>query len=205
MGFVGMTYLHLFGATAITALSANYPMIDKPVWLIVSALVSFILFFVVLYMAPGPLKYILFGLYVIFLGQSLSRIAKELRQKGLLEEVLASVLGIFLAMTAVGYYAGDRMLGFGIYLFAALVGLLLGRVGLFIAGLTDAVSSDTFKQANTWLSIIGSVLFSVFIAYDTSVLQMRAKVREKRPDYIDASLGLFLDIINLFASIEDLF
>ncbi len=204
MGFVGMTYLHLAGATALTAVSAKYPIVEKPYWTIVSTVLSLIAFFIVLFMAPGPLKYLVFGVYLVFLGQSLTRIAEELNQKGLLEEVIASVLGIFLAMTAVGFYAGDRMLGFGPYLLFALLGLLLGRILFFVLGITESITSDATNKAQTALSWISTILFSIFIAFDTSVLQARARLRLKRPDYVDESLGLFLDIINLFVSTEDI-
>ena len=199
-----MTYLHLAGATAVTAMSAEYPITVKKFWPLIAGLLSLALLFVLLALRPGPLKYIAFGVYVVLIGQMLSVTARQLGQKGLLDEVIVSVLSIFLAMSAAGFYAGDRILGFGTTLFIALLGLILGRVVFGVLGYTEAVSFESFKQANTILSWISTILFSIFIAFDTAVLQARARLREKNPDYVDASLGLFLDIINLFGNVGDI-
>ena len=47
------------------------------------------------------------------------------------------------------------------------------------------------------LSYIGIVLFSLFIMYDTKKLIINSQNCEN-PDYINESLNLFLDSINLF-------
>ena len=204
MAFVGTTYLHLAGATALTALSASTPITTIPYWNFITAVVSLVFFIILLFMAPGPLKYAVFVAYLLFLGQALSEYAKTLGAKGLLDEVIGSVFGIFLAMSVAGYYAGNHILRFGPLLFIALVGLIIGRLGLIVAGVTDTVSMSALVETNSVLSWIGTVLFSVFVAYDTAQLQARARLREKNPDYIDASMGLFLDIINLFRNVGDI-
>lgn len=204
MGFVGMTYLHLAGATALTAVSAEYPITETKYWPLIAGLVALALLFVLLTLQPGPLKYLVFGVYLVLLGQTLSVTAKQLGQKGLLDDGIVSVLSIFLAMSVAGFYAGDRILGFGTVLTIALLGLILGRVVFGVLGFTEAVSIESFKKGNTIVSWISTILFSIFIAYDTAALQVRARLREKKPDYVDASLGLFLDIVNLFANAEDI-
>lgn len=128
-------------------------------------------------------------------------VVESAENKKVLREVLASVFGIFLAMTAVAFYDKGNLLGFGPYLFAALIGLILARLVLFVLQISDSESTD-FTNINTLLSWFGAVLFSVYIAYDTQVIKYRAK---KPYDYVDLSLGLFLDIINLFTNIEDLY
>ena len=64
------------------------------------------------------------------------------------------------------------------------------------------VLSIDFTKANTILSWVGTVLFALYIAYDTQAL----KERQQKPyDYVNASLGLFIDIINLFRDLGTLF
>jgi len=41
-------------------------------------------------------------------------------------------------------------------------------------------------------------LFSLFAAYDTQVIKVLARKCKKRGDYINASLGLFMDFVSLF-------
>ena len=53
-------------------------------------------------------------------------------------------------------------------------------------------------KARKWFLLWG-LLFAVFVAYDTQMLKRKAK---KPYDYVDASLGLFLDI-NQIGDIDD--
>ena len=55
------------------------------------------------------------------------------------------------------------------------------------------------SQVFAWF---GAVLFTVFIAYDTQQMKVRAAAGSKgSPDYIEASLNLYLDVINLFSDV----
>ena len=149
---------------------------------------------------PGPIKYILAVLFCILIGQTLWPIVEDAENKKILREVLASVFGIFVAMTAVAFYDRGNILGFGPYLFAGLVGLILARIVLLVLEISDPNSMD-FTNTYTLLNWFGTVLFSVYIAYDTQIIKYRAR---KPYDYVDLSLGLFLDIINLFVNVEQL-
>ncbi len=201
MSFVGITYLHLAGATALTAASAEYPITQHKFWPLIAGLLAFLLVFLLMRLSPGPLKYIVFGVFVVLLGQMISVTARRLGQKGLLDDVILTVLGIFLAMSVAGFLAGNRILGFGTYLFAALLGLVIARIVLLVLGIMTTTPTE---KVQTILSWFGTILFSIFVAYDTAVLQARGRLREKNPDYVDASLGLFLDIVNLFGDVGDI-
>ena len=195
MSFVGLTYLHLTAALGITAVSSEYPLSSSAIVGVVEFIVTLVLIFLMEFAKPGPYKYVLFIAFCILIGQSLAPLVASAEKKGILREVLASVAGIFIAMTVVGFVDNQNFLGFGGYLLAALVGLILARVGLLIAGYADPGSVD-FKKMNTWLSWFSTGLFALFVAYDTQKL----KGKQRKPyDYVDASLGLFLDIVNLFA------
>jgi FtsH-binding integral membrane protein len=48
--------------------------------------------------------------------------------------------------------------------------------------------------------MLATVLFAGFVAFDTQMM----KKRVFKKDYINASLGLFLDILNLYSSVGDI-
>ena len=195
MSHIGMTYLHLTGALALTVVSSETP-VSIPGVTLIAAILTFVLIFLLTSAKPGPYKYFLFALFSIVIGQLLSPSVKSLEASGQLREVLASVAGIFLAMTLVGFVDKQNFLGFGGYLMAALIGLLVARLLLIVLKLGDP-SSDVTKT-NTLLNWVGTGLFAVFVAYDTQLLKAR-----RNRDYVDASIGLFLDIINLFTLQSD--
>jgi len=200
MSFIGMTYLHLTGALALTAVSSETP-VSFPYVNIINTILVFVVLFLMMAARPGPYKYLLFALFCILFGQILSPVVQDLEARGQLREVIASVAGIFIAMTVVGFVDNQNFLGFGGYLLAALIGLIIARLALIVAKLGDP--SASVSKMNTLLNWVGTALFAVFVAYDTQILKHTQKLRQRNPDYVDASLGLFLDIINLFSLQSD--
>ena len=197
MNTIGYTYLHLTAALVITAVSSENVLSSSPIAFILEAILLFVLIFLILASKPGPYKYFLFFLFCVLIGQTIAPIVQQAKARGTLREVLASVGGIFLAMTIEGFVDNQNFLGFGGYLLAALVGLILARIGLIIAKLSD-VSSTDISKTNTALNWFATVLFAIFIAYDTQRIKM---TRDK--NYVNSSMGLFLDIINLFNAQAD--
>ena len=197
MNTIGYTYLHLTAALVIPAVSSENVLSSSPIAFILEAILLFVLIFLILASKPGPYKYFLFFLFCVLIGQTIAPIVQQAKARGTLREVLASVGGIFLAMTIVGFVDNQNFLGFGGYLLAALVGLILARIGLIIAKLSD-VSSTDISKTNTALNWFATVLFAIFIAYDTQRIKM---TRDK--NYVNSSMGLFLDIINLFNAQAD--
>ena len=197
MNTIGYTYLHLTAALVITAVSSENVLSSSPLAFILEAILLFVLIFLILASKPGPYKYFLFFLFCVLIGQTIAPIVQQAKAKGTLREVLASVGGIFLAMTIVGFVDNQNFLGFGGYLLAALVGLIVARIGLIIAKLSD-VSSTDISKTNTALNWFATVLFAIFIAYDTQRIKM---IKDK--NYVNSSMGLFLDIINLFNAQAD--
>lgn len=185
----------------MTAVSAEYPLSKSRLVMFLELIVSLVLIFVLDFYKPGPIKYVLAALFCFLIGQLIRPAVESAENKKILREVLASVFGIFLAMTAVAFYDRGNILGFGSYLFAALVGLILARLVLLVLQISDPGSID-FTKTYTLLNWFGTVLFSVYIAYDTQVIKYRAR---KPYDYVELSLGLFVDIINLFVNVEDLY
>lgn len=206
--FIGYTYAHLLGALAVVGVSAENNLIKELGWVgyIGALILDIILFFVLLTMNPGPMKYFIFFLYLVILGQFTAYLVDRLEEKGTLRKVLASVAGIFITMTVVGFIDKQNFLGFGGLLFVALLGVLLGRVGLLIyegTGGNELLANNT-RNILSWVS---TVLFTVYVAYDTQVLKEEAKVglrKGVKADYINSSFALFLDVLNLFANLGDI-
>ena len=200
--FIPIVYLHLLAGTALTFGSSEYPLAKSPLYTIGVSIATFPILFALFALSPGPLKYAVAALFCAALGQMLSTLVHKLEHKQLLSQVLASVLGIFTAMSVVGFVDNQNILGFGGYLMAALVGLVLARIGLLIA-MGVGANAQGISTFNTALSWIGTALFSIYVAYDTQRLKVDAKSRGK-PDYVESSLGLYLDFINLFQNVADI-
>lgn len=196
MSFLGLTYLHLSGALGVTAFSAENPLYQSITVILLENILVFVILFTLLNIKPGPFKYFLFFIFCLLIGQIMAPKVKSIEKRGIMREVLASVGGIFLAMTAVGFLDNQNLLGMGAYLVTALFGLILARVLLIFLKINEPKSLD-LTNTNQILSWVSTLLFAIFVAYDTQLL----KERQKKPhDYIDSSIGLFLDIINLFSS-----
>lgn len=206
--FIGYTYAHLVGALGVVGVSAENNFIKDLGWVgyLGALILDIILFFLLLTMNPGPMKYFIFFLYLAILGQFIAFFIDRMEEKGTLRKVLASVAGLFITMTVAGFLDNQNFLGFGGLLFVGLIGVLLGRIGLLIYEGTggEALISDNIRNIISWIS---TVLFTVYVAYDTQVLKLEAKHGLKKgvkADYINSSFALFLDIINLFFNIGEI-
>jgi FtsH-binding integral membrane protein len=106
---------------------------------------------------------------------------------------LLGTVSIFAVMFAIGSFlliTGINLgYKYGIFLFYALLGLILIRL---VTMFTGAISG--FYKL---LSVIGILLFSMFIIYDTNVILQR----NYSGDFITASLDYYLDIINIFVNL----
>ena len=195
---LGNTYAHMFGALLLTGLSAENSVVDRiPFGQLLSGIVSLVVLFFMVGMKVGIPKYAMFVAFTLLLGQMLTGLVDRLESKGVIREVIANVAFVFIGMTIVAFIDKQNMIGFGPYLFAGLIGLFLGR--LILLGVGFFKDSEELKPYNRALTYFAIVLFSVYVAYDTQVL----KATRSR-DYINNSLGLFLDILNLFTSFGSL-
>ena len=86
------------------------------------------------------------------------------------------------------------------YLFIGLIGLTIARlVELFMVYKNQKIDSNY----NRILSYISVFLFSLFIMYDTKRLFIGAQ-NCTNPDYINNSLNLFLDSVNIFTNMYNI-
>jgi FtsH-binding integral membrane protein len=211
--YFGKVFAHLAGALAVSAASAEYsnlgakllPQSSVLINFIVNAAIALGLLYGVYLTQPGGIpKYAFFIAFAFWLGQSLKPYVERLEDKGTLTRVLVLTTGVFAAMTALGFYDSGNFLGLGPYLLAGLIGLIIAQVLLLALG-----TPEEKKKGFQWLQIFGVALFSLFTAYDIQVLRGLAKLCSSKknspfqPDYPVASLGIYLDFINLFVRMDD--
>jgi FtsH-binding integral membrane protein len=202
--FIANTFAHLLGGLLVTGISTENPIINniekKPLSHLTMIILTFFFLFSVLSVKKGPLKYILFMLFCITIGQMLSGFVKKLKLEDVLSNTLLTVGAIFLSMTTIALFDKGNMLGWEAYLFAGLLGLILASIA------TMFMSKET-KEANNvnmWISRFVVLLFTLYIGFDVEVMKVNATLCKSNPDYINESINLYLDIINLFSGVGGL-
>lgn len=208
--YYGKTFAHLAAALAVASASAEYSNLGStiPGSPAVKSLVSFIILIALLFgvmLTPGPLKYVCFVGFAYWLGQTMKPLVKNLEDNKLLVRVLLLTTGVFLGLMAIGFYDNQNTLGFGPYLLAALVGLILARILVYVFA-----TPEERAKAENWMALAGVGLFSIYTVYDTQIVKENARMcgsmlrKGQVPDYPSESLGLFLDFVNLFVNLSDL-
>ena len=202
--FLLHTFGHLLGGLVITGLSTEnlyWTDIDKkPITHIFVLVLTFLLLLTILFSDPGPFKYIVFVLFCIVLGQILSGFVKRLESEHILSSTLLLTGAIFIAMTGLALFDKGNMLSWKAYLFVGLVGLIVASIGVSLFAKTPK-DAGRFQQ---WLSWFAVVLFTLFVGYDVQVLQTHAKACKQDPDYVNESINVYLDVLNLFQGIGNL-
>ena len=206
--FIAKTFAHTAVGVGIAAISAENPVLfnaledslQSPGW---AALLVFIASFALIWFIPGmssntPLKYVAAISFAYLMGQLSGPLVERLDEQNILARTLFLATGVFVGMVLVGIYDKNNMLGFGPYLFGALIGLIVAQLILFILTATTTIQKEQYFEGRKLLSFFGVALFSLFTAYDTQVVKLHARQCKKRGDYINESLGLFLDFVNLF-------
>ena len=174
--------------------------LQSPGW---AALLVFIASLALIWFIPGmssntPLKYVAAVSFAYLMGQLSGPLVERLDEQNILARTLFLATGVFVGMVLVALYDKNNMLGFGPYLFGALIGLIVAQLILFILTATTTIQKEQYFEGRKLLSFFGVALFSLFTAYDTQVVKLHARQCKKRGDYINESLGLFLDFVNLF-------
>jgi FtsH-binding integral membrane protein len=195
-------FLTLISQLLITFLTVytlrSYPNISEAFYssvlvLIVFFLVMIVLIFLMLnYNIPVVYRFVLFCIFSILLGVSLSRLNKV--NSNVLTGALFSTISVFVVMFIFGllsvYYKFD-LTSLGCILFFALIMLIISNIIFLLCG----VSSTTYKI----YIYIGIIIFSLYIMFDTYVV-----LKDKRKDFIIGALSYYLDIINLFVKFVSL-
>jgi FtsH-binding integral membrane protein len=142
---------------------------------------------------PAWLKFVIFCVFSSIWGYLLSILNLD---PNLVHMAIFGAMSIFATMMVVGgaLIASGIQLGFqfGFFLFLALLFLILFRVVMMFMG--------TYSFHVKALSMIGLIIFSLYIMYDTN----RILQREYFGDFITASLDYYLDILNIFLDLINL-
>lgn len=111
---------------------------------------------------------------------------------------VALTAGIFFGLTAYAFTTKSDFTGMGPYLFGALLGLTLTSL--------LAVFFPFSPLMQTLQAGCGAMIFSMYIVYDTQLI-CGGKHQQQFgiDDYVFAALMIYLDIINLFLQLLELF
>lgn len=143
-----------------------------------------ILLLLTLLRLPVPVKVLLFTMMAYIAGMTLHNVPN-------LQEALLETVGIFIAMLVAGIFTvkmGYRLDLLGQILFFSLLTILIARI----------INTYVRRKSGSLVpSKIISILFALFVVYDTNkILQ-----RNYGGNFVNASLDYFLDIINLIPSV----
>jgi FtsH-binding integral membrane protein len=122
--------------------------------------------------------------------------------KHLVYSALTTTLVLFILLSGVAYLNPNLIkLSWGpVLLILLIAGILIELTTLLFF---RNIKKDKLSNILKGLSYVFIVLFMVFILYDTKRLMLNAK-KCVNADYIKESLGLFLDIFNIFVRILSL-
>ena len=152
----------------------------------------FIIFILAFVPMPAWLKFLLFSVFSATFGIMLASL-KNTVDPAILKTALVGTLGIFGGMFFTGLgllLSGVELTGrFGLGLLAALLILIVVSIVFMFMG--------TYSSAVKGLSVVGLLLFSLFVVYDTNTILQR----NYYGDFITASLDYYLDIINIFLNL----
>ena len=215
--YVGNTFAHLAGGLGIAAAFSRIPAAEAflkatgdtlgaRIGIMIFYLVATIGLMIALRAVPvgGAAQYgLALGLLFVF-SQTFKPVLDRLDQKDQLAHVFTLTAGVFFGMAALAYFGPVNFTGFGGFLFAGLLGLILGEILWLILEVTDAVPDRVSATGNKVFSWLGVGIFTLYAAYDTQMIKGRAAACRDRGDYINESLSLFLDFVNLFSNIARL-
>ena len=184
-GFLAKIFTNLIVQLAITYyVMENYPVPENK-WLYIFG--SFGLLLVIAWTnLPYWAKFFVFVLFSYVLGKLFARYKKKYGEEVIRNGILGA-MGVFAIMFVVGALVpvlGDR---FGMWLFFALLALLIARI--------VALFSEKGSEYKKLLSGAGIGIFALYVAYDTNNILKRANYYQG--DFITASMDYYLDIINL--------
>ena len=164
-------------------------------------ILSFILIFSVTMVSPRMflLKHTLWILFIILLGIFMYPLFKEksdvFYHAGISTATIVTILSV-LAFTRPDLIKDSWFMPLFIGLIALIISQILERILAY-----NGIVHET--RYNKMLSYVSIVLFSLFTLYDTKQIIKNAN-QCVNPDYINQSLDLFLDSLNIFTAIANI-
>lgn len=195
--FIGLAIT--FGVGYYVSVNANmlYNVFNTYYWFLVIAelVVVIVLSARIRKMKPITAK-IMFCLYSFLTGLTFSSIFVVYNITSIVYVFGITAL-IFLIFALIGYFTKIDLTKIGVYLFMALLGVIIcSLINIFIG-------SETFDLT---LTIICLVVFIIYIAYDIQVIKRNLyMIPEEDNLAIYGALQLYLDFINIFLRLLQLF
>jgi FtsH-binding integral membrane protein len=138
---------------------------------------------------PSWLKFILFSCFSYLFGITLSYLNTP-SNTAIIQASIVGTISIFASMFLLGLililFGVQLGLNVGLFLFFSLLALILFNI--------ISVFMNAFSVTYKVITVIGMLLFSLYIVYDTNIIIQR----EYYGDFITASMDYYLDILNIF-------
>jgi FtsH-binding integral membrane protein len=199
-GLIFLVYLTLLLQLAITfsVIYINPKASPSTTEMIVCAISIFVLVIAIILIKNTTVKFILFLVFSMVTGFFLKAVTSH-RHITNVNRVLISAIGVFVVFSVVGVilsYMGINLGWMGIILLCLLLASIVWSMVVFIF-FDPKETSQTYK----WVMWFGIIVFSLYVVYDTNRLLIGRKTDE---DFVDHSLGFYLDFINIFTKILSL-
>lgn len=145
---------------------------------------------------PMWLKFILFTIFSSLFGIILSSFKNSISEQ-IIQVAVLGTISIYFTMFLIGVililFGIQLSLWIGLLLFYLLLSLILFQITSIFLG--------NISQTHKIYGMIGVILFSFYIIYDTNnILQ-----RNYFGDFITASMDYYLDVINIFTSLINVY
>jgi FtsH-binding integral membrane protein len=145
------------------------------------------------------LKHILWLLFILMIGAMFYPLYKNIYNNKTIIMAMITTITLVIVLSAFAYIRPDLIsLSLGPVLLLLLITAIIMEILslIFLRKYRMDPTSKLYKGITYFIII----LFMVYILYDTKMLQIRAK-QCVSADYINESLNLFLDILNIFVRI----
>ena len=170
-------------------------------YMLISVIISFASLIGLFFVKDLYLTHLLWVIFILCMGVSIFPMYHILRSQQVFLKTTISVILLVLILTFIAFKKPEYISlswGKGLQI-ALLCGIILQLVQLFIG--------SPSSKYNLFMSYGFLLLFSIFLLYDTKKLQIKAIDCQKivdtlkvYPNYPKESLGIFLDILNLFTN-----
>lgn len=131
------------------------------------------------------------------------------RNRDLFYKSMVSVVAILVIFTIISFTFPDLISNkVATYLFGILIAIIVARIVEIMLYAFDVISPEDQRKMSKGISYVAIVLFTMFLIYDTDMIRKKARTCNVRsffnaPNYVESSLGIFLDSLNLMSSIFD--
>ncbi len=186
--------LQLVGTFVLMRAIRNHPDVSsatkKYFWIL--ALASLTLVFLVSWLPlPTWAKLLVFSVFSVLVACILNVAAGRVSEE-LVNQALMSTIAIFIALSVLAVVlasSGVHLGWMGVYLFAALIGLIIASV------VSTFFSREKGNEGRPRiLLIIAMILFSMFVVYDTNIVLQK----DYNHSAVDAALDFYINFVNLF-------